>query len=124
MGVLGAGEGGLEGSWGPWGVLEGLGGSWGGLGGVLGGSWAVLGRVGGPGRIFDRKSWFVGPSLAPLGGPSWAPKSIKIDKKSIPKCMQILHPFWDRFLSYFWSILAPKMDPKWKPNSKCSGIGF
>ena len=40
------------------------------LGGVLGGSWAVLGRLGGPGRICDGKSWFVGPSLAPLGGPS------------------------------------------------------
>ena len=61
-----------------------LGVSWGGLGGVLGGlgrSWAVLGRLEGPGRIFDRKRWFVGPSLAPLGGPCWVPKSIKFDKK-------------------------------------------
>ena len=89
-----------------------LGGVLGGLGRVLWRSWAVLGRLGGPGRIFDRKSWFVGPSLAPLGGPSWAPKSIKIDKKSIPKCMLFLHPFWDRFLNDLGSILAPKMEPK------------
>ena len=61
------------------------------------GSWAVLGRLGGPGRISDRKCWFVGPSLAPLGGPSWAPKSIQIDKTSIPNCMHTLHRFWDRF---------------------------
>ena len=38
--------------------------------------------------------------------------------------MQILHPFWDRFLNDFWSILAPKMEPKWTPNLMFSGSVF
>ena len=35
--------------------------------------------------------------------------------------MHILHPFWDRFLNDFGSILAPKMEPKLIPNFMFSG---
>ena len=43
-------------------------------------------------------------------------KRSKIDQISTPRCNQILHPFWYRFLFDFGPILAPKMDPKWIPN--------
>ncbi len=70
-----------------------LGGSWGGPGGGLGGTWGGLGRswggLGGPEPIWDKN--------VPPGPPFRAPKSSKIDKKSMPRCMKILHQFSDRF---------------------------
>ena len=43
----------------------------------------------------------------------WPQKSIKIDKKSIPKRPQNLFRFWDRFWTVFGSILGPKMGLCW-----------
>ena len=38
--------------------------------------------------------------------PSWGPKPTKIDQKSMPRCIQIVHRFSDRFLIDFWSMLG------------------
>ena len=47
--------------------------------------------------------WVFGANL----GPTWLPKSTKIDEKSRPRCLRMLTCFFDRFLIDFCSQLRP-----------------
>ena len=58
--------------------------------------------------------------------PSWAPKSIKIDKKSMQKSIVFFDASWDRFLKNFggfwkakWSQVGTNIDEKSMPIAKC-----
>ena len=55
---------------------------------VLGGSWAALGSPWAPKIDFSS-------ILRRFRGPSWGPKQIKIDQKSMPRCIKIMHRFSD-----------------------------
>ena len=92
---------GLEGGWAALGHL--LGGSWAApgskapLGGHLGSSWAVLEPSWASlGRLLGRPGHQVG-GFGGLMAPSWPPESIKILKKSMPRCISSWNPFFDRF---------------------------
>ena len=45
--------------------------------------------------------------------PSWEPKATKNDQKSMPRCVQILHWFSDRFLIDFGIHLGTILEPCW-----------
>ena len=47
--------------------------------------------------------WVFGANL----GPTWPPKSTKIDETSMPRCLRVLTLFFDRFLIDFCSQLRP-----------------
>ena len=50
--------------------------------------------------------------------PSWEPKPTKNDQKSMPRCVQILHWFSDRFLIDFGVHLGTILKPCW---ASCGG---
>ena len=50
--------------------------------------------------------------------PSWEPKSTKNDQKSMPRCVQILHWFSNRFLIDFGVHLDTILKPCW---ASCGG---
>ena len=50
--------------------------------------------------------------------PSWEPKPTKNDQKSMPRCVQILHRFSNRFLIDFGVHLSTILKPCW---ASCGG---
>ena len=44
--------------------------------------------------------------------PTWPPKPLKIDQKSMPRCLPFSIPFFDRFLIVFGTQLRPLKTPK------------
>ena len=54
--------------------------------------------------------WVFGANL----GPTWPPKSTKIDEKSMPRCLPMLTSFFDRFLIDVYSQLGhPEPSKYW-----------
>ena len=62
-----------------------------------------------------------------ISGGFWAPlgaqwphvgfqNRAKIENKSMPKSIQKIDAFWNRFLEGFWCILGGKMEASWHPN--------
>ena len=51
--------------------------------------------------------------------PSWEPKPTKNDQKSMPRCVQMLHRFSNRFLIDFGSHLGTILKPCW---ASCGGL--
>ena len=54
--------------------------------------------------------------------PTWVPKPIKIDEKSMPSCLPILTSFFDRFLIDVGSQLGPPEPKKSSPHCRESTI--
>ena len=75
-------------------------------------SWGGLGAILAPRAKMTSKSCFVDPSWTPFGDPQIEPNGLKIEKKSIQKCLN----FWIDFWSLFWSILERFGVPKWMEN--------
>ena len=63
-----------------------------------------------------------GAILARFCLPTWVPKSIKIDEKSMPSCLPILTSFFDRFLIDVGSQLGPPEPKKSSPHCRESTI--
>ena len=59
-----------------------------------------------------------GSILAPVSLPTWLPKSIKIQEKSMPRCHPSWTPFFNRCLIDFCSQLRPPESQKSSP--RCS----
>jgi len=83
-------------------------GSWGQYGGAVGSFFCADGDLARQRRLKRR----LPQNKLTILDPSWEPKPTKNDQKSMPRCVQILHWFSDRFLIDFGPLIDPKINPK------------
>ena len=89
-------------------------GSWGQYGGAVGSFFGADGDLARQRRLKRR----LPQNKVTILDPSWEPKPTKNDQKSMPRCVQILHWFSDRFLIDFGDHLGTILGPCW---ASCGG---